>query len=67
MTFSRPPREGHLDRAAALAHLEQFQWLEECSLGDFQTELTGETLVVTYTITMRVRWEARPCRRPRSV
>ena len=48
------PADGRLDRAAALAHLEQFQ-LEECSLGDFQTELNGQTLVVTYSITMRGR------------
>ena len=45
-------RGGRLDRAAALAHLEQLQ-LDAYSLGDFETELNGQTLVVTYTITMR--------------
>ena len=48
------PAEGRLDHAAALAHLEQLH-LEEYSLGDFQSELNGQTLVVTYTITMRGR------------
>jgi hypothetical protein len=46
------PEEGRLDRAAALDHLRPLQ-LEEYSLGDFETELNGQTLVVTYTITMR--------------
>jgi hypothetical protein len=46
------PAEGPLDRAAALAHLEQLH-LDEYSLGDFESELNGQTLVVTYTITMR--------------
>jgi hypothetical protein len=46
------PAEGRLDRVAALAHLEQLQ-LDAYSLADFETELNGQTLVVTYTITMR--------------
>lgn len=46
------PEEGRLDREAALAHVQQLH-LEEYSLGNFQTELNGGTLVVTYTITMR--------------
>jgi hypothetical protein len=46
------PDGGRLDRVAALARLRQFQ-LDECTLGDFQTELNTETLVVTYAIAMR--------------
>jgi hypothetical protein len=46
------PEVGRLDRAAALAHLQQVH-LDEFTLGDFQTELNTETLVVTYAITMR--------------
>jgi hypothetical protein len=49
------PEEGRLERAAALAHLQQLQ-LEEYTLGDLQTELNGETIVVTYAITMRGRF-----------
>ena len=44
--------EGRLDRAAALAHLQKIQ-LDEYTLGDLQTELNTETLIVTYAITMR--------------
>lgn len=46
------PEEGRLDRAAALTHLQQLQ-LDDFTLGDIQTELNTETLVVTYAITMR--------------
>ncbi len=49
---SYTPEEGRLDRAAALAHLQQFQ-LDDFSIGDLQTELNTETLVVTYSITLR--------------
>jgi hypothetical protein len=41
-----------LDRTAALEHLRQLQ-LEDYSLGDFQVELNAQTLVVTYSVTMR--------------
>jgi len=41
-----------LDRAAALEHLRQLQ-LDEYSLGDFQVELNGQTMVVIYNVTMR--------------
>jgi hypothetical protein len=46
------PEDGRLDRDAAVARLQQLQ-LEEFSLGDVQTELNTDTLVVTYTITMK--------------
>jgi hypothetical protein len=46
------PEEGRLDREAALAHLQQVQ-LDDFTLGEVQTELNTETLVVTYLITMR--------------
>src|ERR1700674_5060831 len=48
------PAEGRLDRVAALARLERLQ-VDQYSLGDLQSELNGQTLVVTYTITMRGR------------
>lgn len=41
---------GTLDRAATLGQYRQWQ-LKEYSLGDLQTELNGNTIVVTYTIT----------------
>ncbi len=53
------PEEGRLDRAAALAHLQQLQ-LDEYALGDLQTELNTETLVVTYAITMRGTFAGQP-------
>ncbi len=46
------PEEGRFDRAAALAHLQQLQ-LDEYTLGDLQTELNTDTLIVTYDISMR--------------
>ena len=42
---------GQLDRAATLNHLKQLQ-LQAYSLGEFQTELNGNTYVVAYTATM---------------
>jgi len=53
------PEEGRLDRAAALAHLQQVR-LDEFTLGDLQTELNTETLVVTYAITMRGSFAGQP-------
>jgi hypothetical protein len=44
--------ERRLDRNAALEHIRQLE-LNDYSLGDFQSELQGNVLVVTYTITMR--------------
>src|SRR5262249_40381423 len=53
------PQEGRFDRAAMMAHLQQLQ-LDDFSLGDLQTELNTETLVVTYTITMRGTFAGQP-------
>jgi len=53
------PEEGRLDRAAAFAHLQHLQ-LDEYTLGDLQTELNTETLVVTYAITMRGTFDGQP-------
>jgi hypothetical protein len=50
--ISVTPEEGRFDRAAALAYLHQLQ-LDDYTLGDFQNELNGETVVVTYAITLR--------------
>ncbi len=46
------PEQGRLDKAAALAHLQQLQ-LDDYTLGDVQTELNSDTFVVSYTIAMR--------------
>ena len=43
---------GQLDRVATLERLKQLE-LKDYSLGDFQTELNGNTFVVTYTLTVR--------------
>jgi hypothetical protein len=53
------PEEGRFDRAAALAHLQQLQ-LDDFTLGDLQTELNTDTLVVTYSITMRGTFAGQP-------
>ena len=53
------PEEGRLDRAAALAHLEQVR-LDEFTLGDLQTELNTDTLIVTYAITLRGTFSGQP-------
>jgi hypothetical protein len=53
------PEEGRFDREAFLAHLRRLH-LEEYALGDIQTELNGETFVVTYAITMRGAFEGQP-------
>jgi hypothetical protein len=50
--ISFTPEEGRMDRAATLAHLQQLQ-LDEFSLGNFESELNGQALVLTYTITIR--------------
>ena len=46
------PDQGRLDKAAALAHLQQLK-LDDYTLGDFQTELNSDTFVVSYTVGMR--------------
>jgi hypothetical protein len=53
------PEEGRMDRAATLAHLQQAQ-LDDFSLGNFESELNGQTLVVTYSITMRGTFAGQP-------
>jgi len=53
------PQEGRFDRATYLAHLEQVQ-LDEFTLGDVQTELNTDTLVVTYDITMHGNFAGQP-------
>jgi hypothetical protein len=57
--ISFTPEEGRLERAAALEHLRPLQ-LEDYSLGDFQVELNGPTLVVTYSIAMRGSYAGQP-------
>ncbi len=42
---------GTLDKAAALEQYKQWQ-LKDYSLGDLKTEMNGNTIVVTYTITL---------------
>ncbi len=42
---------GPQDRAVTLEHLKQLR-LQDYSLGEFQTELNGNTFVVTYTASM---------------
>ena len=46
------PEGGRLDKAAALAHLQQLQ-LDDYTLGDVQSEMNSDTFVVTYTVAMR--------------
>jgi hypothetical protein len=43
---------GYLDRTAALEEYRQWE-LKDYSLGDLKTELNGNTIVVTYTITLK--------------
>jgi hypothetical protein len=43
--------EGQHDRVATMQRLRQLE-LKDYSLGDFQTELNGNTFVVAYTITL---------------
>ncbi len=50
--YSLVSSQGRLDRAAALDHIRQFD-LKDFSLGEMQVELSGQTLVVTYTIVVR--------------
>jgi hypothetical protein len=57
--ISFTPQEGRMDRDTTVAHLQQLQ-LNEFSLGNFETELNGQTMVVTYTITMRGSFAGQP-------
>ena len=53
------PQEGRLDKAAALAQIQQLQ-LDDYTLGDLQTEMNSDTFVVTYTIAMRGTFGGQP-------
>ena len=47
------------DRTATLEYLKQIK-LRDYSLGDLQTELSGNTFVVTYTITLHGTYQGKP-------
>ena len=53
------PEQGRLDKADAIAHLQQLQ-LEDYTLGDIQTELNSDTFVVSYTVAMRGTMAGQP-------
>ena len=44
--------EGRLDRAPALERLKELQ-IQDFSMGEIETELHRDTIVVTYSITLR--------------
>ena len=48
-----------LDKAAALAHLQQLQ-LDDYTLGDVHAEMNGDTFVVTYTVAMKGTFAGQP-------
>ena len=50
---------GTLDRAAALDQYRHWH-LKDYSLGDLKTEMNGNTIVVTYTITMSGKSDSEP-------
>ena len=50
---------GTKDKSSALDHLKQLQ-VDEFSLGDFQVELNGQSLVVTYSLTLKGTSAGRP-------
>lgn len=51
--------EGRMDRAGALQRWRKYK-LDKYSLGDFQVELNGSTLVVAYNITMQGTFDGQP-------
>jgi hypothetical protein len=51
--------EGRLDRAGAIQRWQKYK-LDSNSLGDFQVELNGSTLVVTYNITLHGTFDGQP-------
>jgi hypothetical protein len=53
------PEQGRMDRETTVAYLQKLQ-LNEFSLGAFESELNGSTLVVTYTITLRGNFSGQP-------
>ena len=52
--FVYATRTGRLERAAAIDEIEKMQILEY-SLGNLESEMNGDTFVVTYTITLHGR------------
>ena len=52
-------KEAALDKAAALAQIQQLQ-LDDYTLGDVQGEMNSDTFVVTYTIAMRGTFGGQP-------
>ncbi len=53
------PEDGRMDRDTAIERFKTFQ-LDDYSLGDFQVELNGSTLLITYAITMRGSYKGQP-------
>jgi hypothetical protein len=53
------PQGGRLDKAAALAQIQQLQ-LDDYTLGDLQGEMNSDTFVVTYTVAMRGTFSGQP-------
>jgi hypothetical protein len=53
------PQAGRLDKAAALAQIQQLQ-LDDYTLVDLQGEMNSDTFVVTYSITMRGTFGGQP-------
>jgi hypothetical protein len=51
--------EGTRDKATALERLKQLQ-VEDYSLGDFQVEFSGQSVVLTYTLTLRGMSQGKP-------
>lgn len=50
---------GQLNRDAALEYLQQFQ-IDDYSLGNFQVEMNGSTLVVAYTLVIHGTLSGQP-------
>jgi hypothetical protein len=50
---------GRLDREAALAQIQKLQ-IEEASLGDVTTEMSGNTFVVSYTVVLHGSVDGQP-------
>jgi hypothetical protein len=57
--FITASAQGVRDKAAAMERLRQFN-VEEYSVGDFQVELSGDSLVVTYTLTLKGTIQGNP-------
>ena len=53
------PQGGRLDKAAALAQIQQLQ-LDDYTLGEVQGEMNSDTFVVTYTVAMRGTFGGQP-------